>query len=85
MLDARRALGHDDSRRDLQSPSGVGHSLGMVTGAAGDDTLPALITIQMRHLVVGAPQLKAEDGLLVFPFEQDIAFESVGKIDSGGQ
>ena len=39
----------------------------------------------MSHLVVGASQLEAEDGMLVFPLEQHIAFESIGQIGSGGQ
>jgi hypothetical protein len=35
----------------------------------------------MSHLVVSAAQLKAEDGLLVFTLEKDIAFKSIAQVD----
>jgi len=35
----------------------------------------------MRHLVVSTAKLKREDRLKVLPFEEDLAFESVGKVD----
>jgi hypothetical protein len=57
----------------------------MVTGGAADNTLPALGRVEMGHLVVSAAQLEAEDGLLVFTLEKDIAFESVTQVDGVGE
>jgi hypothetical protein len=37
------------------------------------------------HLVVGAAQLEAEDGLLILALEEDLALESVAQIDGVGE
>lgn len=34
----------------------------------------------MSHPIIGTPQLEAEDGLKVFAFQKDSAFQSVAKI-----
>lgn len=39
----------------------------------------------MCHLVVGSPQLETENRLQVFPFQENIAFQSVAKIDCMSQ
>jgi hypothetical protein len=39
----------------------------------------------MRHLVISAPQLEAEDGLRVLSLEENIAFESVAEVDGWGE
>ncbi|KAF3810584.1 Threonine dehydratase [Colletotrichum gloeosporioides] len=81
VLDARGGLGHDDGGRDLELAGRVGDALGVVAGGAADDALPADGGIEVGHLVVGAAQLEAEDGLLVLALEEDVALEAVGEID----
>ena len=48
----------------------VGHALRVVAGAARHHAPPALLRVQVRHLVVRAAQLEAEHGLLVLALEQ---------------
>ena len=36
----------------------------------------------MRHFVVCASQLEAEDGLKVLPFEEDFTFKPIANVDS---
>ncbi|KAI6762003.1 hypothetical protein HG531_002556 [Fusarium graminearum] len=85
MLDTGSRFGHDDGRGDLELASGIGDALGMVTGGAADYALPALLGVEMGHLVVSAAQLEAENGLLVFTLEEDIAFEPVAQVDGVGE
>jgi hypothetical protein len=80
VLDIRGALRHDDGRGDAQVAGRVGDALGVVAGAAGDDALPARLRVQVRHLVVGAAQLEAEDGLQVLALEQHIALQPVAEV-----
>ena len=35
----------------------------------------------MRHLVISTTKLEREDRLEVLPFEENLAFESVGDVD----
>ena len=48
----------------------VGHALGVVAGAGGDDAAAALGLVEVRDPVVGAAQLEAEDRLHVLALEQ---------------
>lgn len=84
MFNTRRPLRHHDRSRYFQLARRVRDALGVIPRRAGHDALPADFRVEMRHLVVGAAQLKAEDWLQVFAFEQDAAFEAVGEVDGGG-
>ena len=85
VLDTRGCLGHDNGRGDLELAGGIGDTLGVVTSRAADNTLPALGRVEMSHLVVSAAQLEAENRLLVFTLEKDIAFESVAQVYGVGE
>ena len=74
-LDGRRRLGHHDERRDAEVAGGVGHALRVIAGAGGDDAAAALRLVEVRHPVVGAAQLEAEDRLHVLALEQHRAAE----------
>lgn len=80
VLDVGGARGHDDGRGNLQLAGRVGDALGVVAGAARDDAPPAVLCVEMGHLVVGAAQLEAEDGLQVLALEQHIALEAVAEV-----
>jgi len=82
VLDTRSRFRHDNGRRDLELTCRKSDTLGVVTGRTAHNTLPALLWVEMGHLVVSAAQLEAEYGLLVFTLEEDIAFESVAEVDS---
>ena len=58
----------------------VCNALGVVARTAGHDAAPAVLGVEVGHLVVGAAQLEAEDGLQVLALEQDIALEPVAEI-----
>jgi hypothetical protein len=51
------------------------------TSRASNDTLPPFLRSQVSHLVVGTTKLEREDGLQVLTLEEDLAFQSVGKVD----
>lgn len=53
----------------------------MVSGRAGDYTLPFLLWCQVSHLVVGTTELKAEDGKEILTLEEDLALETVGQVN----
>src|SRR5439155_6074392 len=78
-LDRGRRLRHDDDRPYAQAPRGVGDALCMIARAGGDDAASALVLGQVRHAVVGAAQLEAEDRLLVFALEQHRVPEASGQ------
>jgi hypothetical protein len=51
------------------------------TSTAGHDAPPPVLGVQMRHLVVRAAQLEAEDGLQVLALEHHVAFQPVAEVD----
>lgn len=57
----------------------------MVAGGAANHAFPALGGVEMRHLVVGASQLEAEDRLFILALEEDLALESVAEVDGVGE
>lgn len=61
----------------------VRHALGVVPRTARNDALPALLRGEVRHFVVRAAQLEAENREEVFALEEDAAFEPVGEVDRG--
>jgi len=73
VLDAGRALGHDNGGRDLKLAGRVSNSLGVVSSTAAHNALPRFGGVQVGHLVVSTTKLEAEYGLLIFAFEKDIA------------
>ena len=52
-----------------------------ITGRASNDPFPALIRVEMCHFIVRSSQLKAEDGLKIFAFEEDTTFQAVAEVD----
>ncbi|PMB70998.1 hypothetical protein BM221_003461 [Beauveria bassiana] len=85
VLDARGALGHDDGGGNLELAGRVGDALRVVAGGAADDALPGPRGVEVGHLVVGAAQLEAKDGLLVLALEQHGALEPVAEVDGVGE
>lgn len=83
VLDTGCGFGHDNGGGDLELAGRVGDALSVVAGGAADDALPADGRVEVGHLVVGAAQLEAEDGLLVLALEENIALESVAEVDGG--
>ena len=69
-LDLRRGLRHDDDGADAELPRGKRHTLGVISGARRNDAAGLLGGSQVRHLVVGAPQLEAEHRLQVFTLQK---------------
>ena len=59
------------------------HTLGMVAGGRADHALFQLLGGEVRHLVVGAAQLEAEDGLLVFALEQHFVVQASAEVFGG--
>ena len=97
MLDGRCARGHHYSSRYLELSCRVGYALSVIsylalvegreiefpqiTGRAGNDPFPALIRVEMCHFIVRSSQLKAEDRLKIFTFEEDATFQAVAEVD----
>ena len=69
-LHLRRGHRHHDHRLAAQTMGRQGHALRMVAGRGTDDATLELRWREVRHLVVGAAQLEAVHGLLVFALEQ---------------
>jgi hypothetical protein len=61
------------------------HALGVVAGRGANHALFELLRRQVRHLVVGAAQLEAEDGLLVFALEQHLVVQAPAQVFGGLQ
>jgi hypothetical protein len=70
-FDLRRRLRHHDDGAEPELAGGVRDALGMIACACGDDAPGALVSRQVRDAVVRAPQLEAEDRLLILALEQD--------------
>ncbi len=51
------------------------------TSGTRNDSLPPLVRVQVRHLVVGAAQLEAEDGQQILPLQHDFALIAIAQID----
>ena len=75
-LDGRRGLGHDDEGGKAEVAGRVGHALRVVAGARRDDAAAAFAVVEVRHAVVGAAQLEAEDRLHVFALEEHLAAQA---------
>ena len=69
-LELRRGGGHHDDGGGAQLAGAHRHALRVVAGRGADHAAGQLLGRQVRHLVVGAAQLEAEDRLLVFALEQ---------------
>jgi hypothetical protein len=54
-------------------------ALRMIAGRRADHAAGERLRREMRHLVVGAAQLEAEDRLAVFPLEEDPVAEPRGE------
>lgn len=63
MLDIRCSRRHHDGGWDLELASRIGDTLSMVAGTACYHAPPSVLGVKVSHLIVGAAQLKAEDGL----------------------
>ncbi len=75
-LDLRGGDRHDDDGPAAQTLSAQGNSLSMIACRRADHATLKLLLRQAGHLVVGASQLEAEDGLGVLALEQDPVAES---------
>ncbi len=81
-LDLGCRLRHDDDGLEVEVSGGVGHTLGMVAGAGGDDSPGPLLGREVGNAVVGAPQLEAEDRLQILALEEDVLTQSAGEMGS---
>ena len=79
-FDRRRRERHDDHSAHIELPRSVGDPLGVVTSARRDHAFFELVLRQMRHLVVGAADLEAEDRLQVFAFEKNFVAQPARKL-----
>src|SRR4051794_14045857 len=52
----------------------------MVAGGGADDAMGKLLRGEVHHLVVGTPELEAEDRLLVFTLEQDLVVQAPAEV-----
>ena len=71
-LDLRRRPRHHDESGHAEVSRRERHALGMIAGAGGEHAARPLVGRQVRHAVVGAPQLEAEDRLQVFTLQEDV-------------
>ena len=72
-------LRHDDHRAEAEVPGRVGHALGVIAGARGDDAPGPLLGRQVGDLVVRPAQLEAEDGLEVFALQENGRAQTAGQ------
>ena len=78
-LHLRRGHRHHDHRPAPQLLRSERHALRVVAGRRGDHAALQLLARQPRHLVVGAAQLEALDGLQVLALQQDAIAEALGQ------
>lgn len=64
---------------------GGGGGRRVCTRRTGNDTLPPVLSRQMRHLVVGPTHLKAEHWLEVLTLHEDLVTQSVCQVDGAGE
>src|SRR5688572_23025658 len=62
-----------------------GHALSMIARRGADHAAFQLLGRQVRHLVVGAAQLEAEDSLLVLTLEQYLVVQPSAQVPGGLQ
>ena len=76
-LDFRSRARHHDDGLEPQFLSSQRDALRMVAGACRNHSAVALGLREFRDLVVGAAELEAEDGLLVFALQPDVVVQAV--------
>ncbi|MNR37121.1 hypothetical protein D3C85_1551140 [compost metagenome] len=81
-LDARRRKRHDDDCGRAQAPRGKRDTLSMVTRRGTDHSATHLLRRQLCDLVVGAAELEAEHGLLVFALQENLIAEPARQLSS---
>jgi len=74
---------HDDDGPAAHALGRQRDALGVVARGGGDDAALERLGREVGHLVVGTPQLEAENGLGVFPFEQHRVRNSRRNLGSG--
>jgi len=84
-LDLGCGRGHHDHRAAAQLLGPQGHALGVVAGRRADHAALQLLGRQVGHLVVGAPQLEAEHGLLVLALQQHLVVQAAAEVLGGLQ
>ena len=82
-FDERRALGHDDRRRDAETPRMVGDTLGMVAGRHRDDAGAALAGGQGQKLVQGAAFLERAGAMQGLQLQPDLGPGELGQCRGG--
>mmetsp|Transcript_9617 Transcript_9617/g.22294 ORF Transcript_9617/g.22294 Transcript_9617/m.22294 type:complete len:496 (+) Transcript_9617:394-1881(+) len=78
-LDLGRGHRHHDDRPTAELACRQGDPLCMVACRGADDAGSTLLGAQLRHLVVGAAQLEAEDVLLVLALQPHLVAEPPGQ------
>ena len=72
LLDLRSIVRHDDNGLCAEGTCSISNTLGMIAAGVGDDPHAQRLGRQLRHHVVGPPQLEAADGLLALRLDIDI-------------
>ena len=73
---------HDDDRARAELAGAQRHALGVVAGRSANHAFFQLRGREIRHFVVGAAQLEAVHGLLVFALEQDGVVQPLAQLSS---
>ena len=71
--------GFDESRTDKLATETLRtqrHALGMIAGRGADDAALQLLGRKLRHFVVGAAELEAENRLIIFALKQHLVAET---------
>ena len=84
-LQARCRHRHHDDGAAAQALGRQRHTLGVVAGRGADHAARQHFRREPHHLVVGAAQLEAENGLLVFTLEQHVVGDPARQVASGLQ
>ena len=82
-LDKRRALGHDDRRRDGEALCVIGDTLGVVAGRHRDDAGAALLGAQGQQLVQGAALLERAGAMQGFELKVNFGADEFGQYRGG--
>ena len=82
-LDLRRGPRHHDDRVGLERPRRVGDPTDRGCRRSRSHTAGPTVWCQVGNLVVGAPQLEAEDRLQILPFQQYLGADAGGQTRGG--
>ena len=78
-------IGHVDHALRPLAGGGQGDALGVVAGAAGDDSGLLLLVAQLADLIIGAPELEAAGHLEVLCFEIELRVaQKIGRVNEVG-